>query len=311
MTVAPTSSSARVLRLCLIAFVIASAIYSASPPVADNDIWGHVYFGRAILDAGGLPTSNQYSYTSPDHRWINHEILAECIFAMVYDRFGCPGLLVLKLLLGLVTVALMARAAARRSSRPLYWAMAVAVCALLMSWGYLVRPQIFTSLALALLWERLGAHESAPSWSTLAALPLIFALWVNTHGGVLAGIGVLGIYAAAALPVAGGSVVAAIALMTLLSLLANPYGIDLPLFLVEDLSRSRPITEWQPILLLEPSHVLFKTIVVALGAGLLLNRRRRPWEVVTSAHVDPGSRLIFFFDVGHRSLSKLMACFAP
>jgi len=41
-----------------------------SPPVADNDLWGHIYFGDSILKSGHLPTSNQYSFTAPDHPWI-------------------------------------------------------------------------------------------------------------------------------------------------------------------------------------------------------------------------------------------------
>ena len=178
----------------LLGLVVLFAACVFSVPVADNDLWGHVYFGRAILAEGALPLANRYSYTAPDFPWINHEILAECLFAWTFDHAGASGLLVLKTVVGLATLAIVARIVIRRVASPLVWSTALVWVSSLMGWGFLVRPQIFSSLALALLWERLDAHDVSGRTSTLVVLPLLFAIWVNTHGAVVAGLGILLLY---------------------------------------------------------------------------------------------------------------------
>jgi len=277
------------LRLCLALFVAASGAYYVSPPFADNDLWGHVYFGDAVLKSGHLPTTNQYSFTAPDYPWINHEILAECLFALVFSRLGSPGLLGVKLVVGLATLGVLARAASRRSPHPLACAAALVVCASLMSWGFLVRPQIFTFLALAVVWERLRRWDDTRSWRSLAILPLLFGVWVNTHGGVAAGIGVLFIYVAArcrSLEPSQRAPLVAIAALSLLALLVNPYGINLPIFLARDLLLSRQITEWEPLPPLTVSSPLQGVVLVyaatlaLLVVGIFVNREKQPWELL-------------------------------
>jgi hypothetical protein len=281
--IAGDGQRARQSRALLVLVVLfAACVFSA--PVADNDLWGHVYFGRAILAEGGLPLVNRYSYTAPDFPWINHEILAECLFAWTFDHAGAPGLLVLKTVVGLATLAIAARVMIRRGASPLVWGSALVWVSSLMAWGFLVRPQIFSSFALALLWDRLDAHYVTRRPSTLIALPLLFAIWVNTHGAVVAGVGILFLYVVLNrlrtspvewLPTA------MIGASCALALLANPYGIKLPQFLWEDVTQVRSISEWQPIALLDSSFPLYKLAAATLLAGIFLKRGGRPWELAT------------------------------
>lgn len=69
-------------------------------PEMDNDLWGHLYFGREVLQGGKLPPRNLYSYTAPNHTWIIHEWLAEVFIFGIYHLFGSPGLVLLKVALG-------------------------------------------------------------------------------------------------------------------------------------------------------------------------------------------------------------------
>lgn len=280
--------TAATLRFSLALLVIGSGAYYFSPPFADNDLWGHVYFGNEILK-NGLPASNRYSFTAPNEPWINHEILAECVFAVIFAKLGSPGLLALKLLVGFATLGVLALAAARRTPYALASATALVACASLMSWGFLVRPQIFTYLALAVVWERFGAHDESRRWRTLAVLPPLFAVWINTHGGVAAGAGMLLLYLAARWRSLEGSQrrpLITIAVLSLLALLVNPYGIRLPVFLARDLLLSRQITEWEPLPPLTVSSPLqgvvlvYAASLVLLMVGLLINRERRTWEVL-------------------------------
>jgi len=270
-------------------FATATAIYNACPPVADNDLWGHVYFGRMILASGRIPAANQFSYTAPNHPWINHELFAECAFALAFNRLGSPGLLALKLVVGMATFALLLRTIALRTTSLAATALTLALCGSLVSPGFLVRPQIFTFLALALLWERIHRYEDTRNWRSLVLLPPLFVLWANTHGGVAAGLGVFLVYVAAGwISPSRRSERPALALLALLSvlgLLVNPYGAQLPIFLWHDLGRIREISEWQPIQPFAFPGLLFEGALAVLAIGILAGQRPRTWEVATLAIV--------------------------
>ena len=267
----------------MFAFATATAVYNTFPPVADNDLWGHVYFGSVILANGRLPTTNLFSFTSPDHPWINHEILAECAFAAAFRHLGSPGLLVLKLMIGLATFGLLWRMIARRTDSLAATALSLAACGSLLSPGFLVRPQIFTFLGLAILWERIHRYDETRDWRSLVVLPALFALWINTHGGVVAGLGVLLVYVALT-GVSGRRrserlQLGLVVLLSTLALLANPYGANLIGFLWEDLGRTRAISEWQPLPLLGFPSVVFGSVLAVTAIGVLVGQPVRIWEV--------------------------------
>ena len=267
------------MRWALLLLVLTSGIQSFSMPVADNDLWGHVRFGEAIL-ADGVEVQNLYSYTAPDHPWINHEIIAECTFAWVHDSFGPTGLLVLKLAMGLLTLTLMGLGTVRRTPEPLAAAVALIVSAAMMSWGYLIRPQLFTFLFLALEWELLqrdGAKQTRAIWW----IPVIIAVWNNSHGGVLAGIAILFVVAS----LRGWESpserkrLAALTGLAAAALLINPYGMRLLVFLAEDVARTRAITEWAAIPLLDGSNLRFKAVVALVCVMIAVRGRTPRWEI--------------------------------
>ncbi len=271
--------------ICLV-FALVSAAYFSSAPAADNDLWGHVLFGRQILESLTLPSINGYAYTAPDFPWINHEILAECAFAWLYDHLGSPGLLFFKIAVGMLTILIMKQTAERRGAAPLGWGLALGLSASIMSWGFLIRPQIFTILAVALLWDRLHANARGHGTADLAVLPLLFVVWINTHGGSIAGLAILAVYVA----LQGAQrdsrerrwLVLSFALCAA-ALLANPYGYRLPAFLLHDLTRTRQISEWSSIPLFDESHLSFKLAVVLSLVGVIADRGRPLWETVIVA----------------------------
>ena len=131
---------------------------------ADADLWGHVRFGQDIIDAGGVPAVDGYSFTT-DQAWINHEWLAEVGMSLAYAAGGPLGLVVFAILAGIV---------------PLTGTM---------------RPQVFSLVCFSALLVVLASAKTAPR--RLWWLPPLFALWVNLHGGWVVGLGVLGVWSAA------------------------------------------------------------------------------------------------------------------
>lgn len=263
--------------------ILTSTIYFFSPPVADNDLWGHVAFGREMLRSGRIDAVNRYSYTEPMHPWINHELLAEGLLALVYDRFGSSGLLALKLLLGLATVGCVAATVRLRSREPLAGALALVATVSMMSFGYMIRPQLLTFLALAVLWNRLQSCAAGKGERGLWLLPPLFALWINAHGGAVAGI--LLLFAFTVLAAVEGvpvrrSILLCVSMACAGALLLNPYGTSLLFFLAADLFRDRPISEWAAISPLDSSNLHLKAAVVVLAGGFASFGPRRVWEVV-------------------------------
>src|SRR4026209_377276 len=79
------------IRLAVGAAIFAGLITT----IADADLWGHLLFGRDILQLRGLPSRDAYSFTS-DIPWTNHEWLAEVLSWASYSLGGSVGLVALK-----------------------------------------------------------------------------------------------------------------------------------------------------------------------------------------------------------------------
>lgn len=257
--------------------LVTSSLYLLSDPTADNDLWVHLKSGLFILESGAVPRTDVFSYTAAGHPWVDHEWLSQVLLAWIYGTFGSRGLFAWKLVLGLLALALLA-ADVLRTRLPLPLRVVLLVLGLsVLSRGFAPRPQIFTYAALAGLFFVLRRTPSPSPW----ALALAFALWANLHGGVLAGLGVLGVRAvwnafvlrSEARRSALGCLAALLAFLFL-----NPYGPSLGLYVREELFFPHPITEWQP-LALEPAQGTF--LLLAGGFVLTLFRtefRGRGWE---------------------------------
>ena len=264
---------------------ISSLFYFFSYPGVDNDLWGHLYFGREIVQSARLPVENLYSYTASDYRWINHEWLSEVIFYGLFHFLGSPGLILLKLIVGIGVVWILDCIVRERTASPLarlltlIWTMAI------LSPGFNIRPQLFTYLLFAvfifLLYRYDQGKKAALYWA-----PVLMVLWVNLHGGFVAGLGAFGLFSSPLVlkglrdrdmkPSVTQVLVPAI--ISGIALLLNPYGINLLSFLAGDLLLDRPITEWQPIRILDLSFLELKLALIAVVLLALWKQAWRRWD---------------------------------
>jgi hypothetical protein len=275
--------------------LVSFCVYWFSDSIADPDLWGHVRFGEDIIRTRSIVHDDTYSYRTGDQQWINHEWLSELIFAGLYRQAGPRGLVVFKVLISILLLWLCHGHLLDQGVGPFSSVFLLVVISLPFRLGMAtIRPQLFTYLfflAQLLILERATTRRALWSW----VLPIVYAIWVNLHGGVLAGLGVLGIWIAAGvverLRHGGGSfirnVVAAIPLVLLgaacgLALLCNPYRAALVSFLLRKGTVARPeIGEWAPITLMSRSGGLYLILVAAGIAGLVASgRRRKPQPVL-------------------------------
>ncbi len=186
------------LKLWFCAAVLLLAVFQFSENTVDPDLWGHVVFGQHMLQSHSIPKTDIYSWTANGQPWINHEWVAEIILALFYTAWGGSGILLLKMAVGLAAFAVCLRLGAQSLSWParfVAWGFA-ALAVVEISYGFAARPQIFTALFMSLeLLLLQQIHSGKRLWAL--ALPVLFLVWVNTHGGVLAGFGLLGLAAGA------------------------------------------------------------------------------------------------------------------
>ena len=228
-------------------------------------MWGHLRFG---MDAKTLAPADSYSYLTAGERWINHEWLAERIFAALYTHGGAPALIAVKMGMALALCGLLFWHLRRSGVDSLPAVLLLAWASLLLMPGLRpVRPQLFTYLLFAIEMLVLVRADAGPS-RLVWMLPPMFALWANLHGGWLAGIAVLLLWAAWHWR-AWAVVVASVA-----ATLVTPYGITLWKFIATAIPARPDIAEWTPIHLLTPHGAVYVGFVVLGAAGLIRERGR-------------------------------------
>jgi len=283
------------LRRAFVVCVICLAVFQFSENTTDIDLWGHVLFGEEFLQTGHLARTDPYSWTASGQPWINHEIIAEIALALAHRALGGTGLLLLKMAVGLLTFGIALTIARKQMSpgaRLVAWAFG-ALAVVEISYGFAPRPQIFTALALAAeLWILAEIHRRHWRWAFV--LPPLFAVWINTHGGVLAGIvllfvatiattaqnlrsritpGFLHSRIAAPVPSTVIILLAFFSVVSSAALLVNPYGFGLIRWLAGSVLWLRPqIGEWNPVQF-NGDHAAFFLCVAIAVAGFLFSRR--------------------------------------
>ncbi|MEZ6065894.1 MAG: hypothetical protein R3B90_09345 [Planctomycetaceae bacterium] len=285
-TAAPAATGSggwRGLLKWLVPGVIAlTAVCAMTENRVDTDLWGHVVYGREVLRDGKLPQTTTWSYVTQDQTWINHENIAELLLAWTADTFGVVGLSIGKLLLALTIVASWMYVARRDNVGWVAIAIVTMIAGETMRFHWHFRPQALSYVCftlmiglLTLVFRGWSASLRKPdgvaaepggdertvaqlSMRWLWLLPVLFVVWVNSHGGFAAGVAVvvafLGLRSLEALRTwgrAGWKYVgkfAAVATACVAATVVNPYGIGLHLWLAYDVGNERPeIADWQPL----------------------------------------------------------------
>lgn len=265
---------------------VSAALFYLSFVTADPDLWGHIKFGEDVWKAKALIRSDPYSFTAYGSPWINHEWLSELIFYFTYLYLGDAGLLFGKLAIGLVIVLLIRKLCNFRENEAIIYAVIMVLAIMVISPGFMIRPQVFSFLFFTLYLYLLHRYFIQRK-NLLFLLPCLMVFWVNLHGGFLMG------WVLLFTVVVWKSLTHFIIndrdgqlhllwlwfFVTTVSTLINPYGYQLLVFLYKTLSLPRQISEWSPIELFDLSHLHFKLMVLLFLAVLIVQKRyREGWE---------------------------------
>jgi hypothetical protein len=264
-----------VVWLCLSAMLL-SRIASN---VVDLDIFHEMALIRESLSLGHIPTVDRFAYTPTLPYSVHHEWGAGVIAYFVCTWLGAPGLLLLRYSLG-VLLAWVSIATTRYRNPDYLPAFAILAPLAIFFVGAAFSPVrahlysiVFAACLLYLLErDRNGDRRWIAIWLPLSVV------WLNIHGGFVAGILLLGAYwleqllrgeRCRHLPLVAGA-------MALLAVV-NPYGIHYYAYLWHALNMPRPeIVEWNPMWLSFPSSPAI-ALLMSL-APLVYAQRRIGWR---------------------------------
>jgi len=263
----------RVSRRTLAIVALGVLLLAGMAPSVDLDVWHGMSLFREALREGWIPDRDRFAYTPTISPIVHHEWGAGAIAYLVGSRWGVAGLQVLRLALVLAIVVVAVRVALQRGARvPVL--QALAVLAIPMAWITLtlVRAQLYTVLALAIL---LACLESDRRGGRRWILPwlVLWVVWVNLHAGFVVGGIFLGVHALEQWwrrrPIT--HLVATLGTMALL-VAANPYGFSYYPYLAHALTMDRRlVVEWHPLWSAAPPAVAV-TLLSMLVAALALYR---------------------------------------
>lgn len=248
---------------------------------ADLDLWHRFAVGRQVMEQGGVARQDLYSYLPVKAAWIDHEWGSGVLFYSLYRLFGAAGLLTLKFAVLFITLLLihathgLLQPALRRDRIGFFF---IAFMAILFGFSTTVRCQAFTFLFFA-LWLHLLERVRRGERRILALFPVTMIAWANLHGGFLAGIGLVVLFAAGEL-LSRKSIRPYLLILALVlpATLINPYGLGYWPYLIEAVTMPRPlINEWEPLNLFGAWHdaLGWKLLLGMTVLGLALTRQPR------------------------------------
>jgi hypothetical protein len=271
-------------------YLLFAEIYSST--LADVDLWGYLSFGRAFWETGKFPYRDLFAYTPTKDLWVYHEWLTGIVYFDILRRAGNAGLQLLRYAFVLATITLIYLTAVKRGGSPLAACIALVPAMLLISFGYVpVRAQMFTYFFFALTLYILECARLRQRWLILAWLLPVQILWCNFHGGFVAGLALIGLYAVGEalsgkkpLPLLAAGILAAGAT------LINPYGARYWLYISEAVFMPRSeINEWISVIgainrgVYDFPAYLFSLMALASLVCYLFRRRRDYVDIIVIA----------------------------
>jgi hypothetical protein len=164
----------------------------------DPDMWWHIRTGELILSTHRWATTDPYSYTAAGAPWMSCEWLGDVFFAVVYRVGGLRGLEVLLAVLASAVILALYGFATLRSGNCKAAFLVSAVLLALATASFNLRPQMLGYLFLILTLIALELFRQGKQ-RAVWLLPVLFLVWVNTHGSWIVGLATVTLYIVAGL----------------------------------------------------------------------------------------------------------------
>ncbi len=165
-------------------------------PLWDSDFWWHIASGREILQHG-IPDVDPFGVFPASDAVRNDTVLkgqwlGQVMLFSLFDAGGVDAVIAFRVLVFLGCIGIVVwRCRALAVTSLALWLLLILIAINVESFGG-ERPQLLSFLFAALFFAVIDLAEKNRRW--LIALPVITLLWANSHGGVLLGVALLGLW---------------------------------------------------------------------------------------------------------------------
>jgi len=282
------------ITIFLIAFLI-----SANVNYFDFDLWARLIAGMGVVDGHTVLKEDFLSYT-PTHTWWDHEYGSGVIFYLFLKYFGGYSLILLQTVIIFLIVFVTIQIVKLRGNKSPYNFLfyIFPIIALATNFGHPIRCHLFSFLFFAIYLYILEYHRKSNS-KTIYLLPVLTIIWNNLHGGVIAGLGLIVMYATAEL--FDKKDIKAYLISGLLSvavLIINPWGYEYIKFLVMANTMPRPdVMEWWGLfskfhLYKQIPFKIFMLLTIALETIKIFNNRKKSTLAETLKNIDKSKAIV-------------------
>lgn len=236
----------------LVAMICISFLFTIFYNSADWDLWARMAVGAIFFQTGTVFKHDIFAYTPTKNLWVDHEWGSGVVFYFLSHYFGDFGLLFLKFfIIFFIFIFIFNNNQLKKEKNTCAYSIIYylfSIYAMMPGFVNTIRSQSFTYFFFAMWFYLLNLVREGKN-RILFIFPLLMLIWANLHGGFLAGIGLLLIYAIAE---AVNKREFVKYLWTLLACftatLINPYGFKYWAYLIDAVTMNRPyIPEWDPI----------------------------------------------------------------
>lgn len=259
--------------------------------LGDADTGWHLRTGQWILAHGRVPDHDIFSFTKAGQPWFAWEWLWDVIFGWLHLHWGLGAVVLVNTVLLGVVFALVYRLCWWKTGNALV-SIAVTLAAIAgSSLHWLGRPHLITWVLVVLFYWLLERDRAAKT-RAVVLLPVLMILWTNLHGGFVAGLILVGAYAAgevvsAAIETDGGRRARAwaaarrygwLTAACAAASLVNPYGWQLHVHIAKylvDPSIQSGIQEFLPYSFQHPMAKYVEALVLLAGVAAVWNAYHR------------------------------------
>lgn len=173
---------------CIYAAILAAFfVFMSYMPLMYTDLWGHLAYGRVIVETGSIPATEPLMPLAAGQPFVDTAWLTQVLGFHFYDWAGPPAMQFLYSLSITSCLVLLTYAIYRRTGD--WLTPVIAWCAFLwVEWQQLeiVRPQLAGLLFFVVLFTVLTSRRWHKAY--WVAVPLMFTMWANMHGSFPAGL---------------------------------------------------------------------------------------------------------------------------
>lgn len=243
----------------------------------DYDLFARLIVGEHFFANWSLSYNDFLSYT-PTHIWYDHEYGASLVYYLFFKILGHFGLVLIQTLLVFLTTFFVIKTQdlQKNSYPPTLWFSAAFILTISHLNPSLIRCHLFSFMFFALLIYILEKSRIYNS-KLFYTIPLLIVLWNNTHGGVVAGMGMIFIYMIGEILRHKPWKKYLIVLLVSTPLLAiNPWGWDYFNFLISANTKTRTyVTEWWCIFATRHVQYYYPAFIMSLFTVIIAACKRK------------------------------------